>query len=235
MRKFTWSILLLLFIAAAAFTAGWMLRAEPPRKVALPVMGRVPEYTLTNQLGREVSSSSFDGKVRVVSFLFTYCRGYCPLIAHNLMSIERLLRISGLNDQVQLITFNVDPENTGPAQMSAFQKQYGWDPENPHWQFLTGPPETIRKIVTDGYHVYYRKVQEDDEETEITDTDAVPEPVVENRLADKAGVDYDIMHNDLIAIVDPQGRIRKIFGEADRVSDEQLMEVIQQLIQEKTP
>jgi cytochrome oxidase Cu insertion factor (SCO1/SenC/PrrC family) len=212
-----------------------MLRAEPPRKVALPVMGRVPEYTLTNQLGRDVSSSSFDGKVRVVSFLFTYCRGYCPLIAHNFMSIERLLRISGLDDQVQLITFNVDPENTGPAEMSAFQKQYGWDPENPHWQYLTGPPETIRKIVTDGYHVYYRKVQEDDEETEITDTDAVPEPVVENRLADKAGVDYDIMHNDLIAIVDPQGRIRKIFGEADRVSDEQLMEVIQQLIQEKTP
>ncbi len=234
MRKSTMFFFALFFIAAAGFTAGWLLRPHVPQGNPLPVQGLVPDYTLTNQLGQAVSSSSFHGKVQVVSFLFTYCRGYCPLIAHNFMTLERVLKASGKADQVQLVTFNVDPEHTGPAQMKAFQQQYGWNPADTHWQYLTGSPEAIRRIVTDGYHVYYKKVRDDDDapdrETGNHGMDSVPEPVVENKLADTAGVDYDIAHNDLVAIVDTQGRIRKIFEDADRVSDEQLMNVITQLL-----
>lgn len=137
-----------------------------------------------------------------------------------------------MSDQVQLVAFNVDPVNTGPAQMKAFQKQYGWDPENHRWEFLTGSSNEIRRIVTDGYHVYFQKVVEDDEDETAGEEsgESIPEPVVENRIADEAGVDYDIVHNDVLAIVDADGRIRKIFGDADRVSDDQIMDVIQQLL-----
>jgi len=235
-RRFLSSLLLPIFFAAAGFTAGWLLKSKCPGETPLPVMGQVPDYTLTDQLGRQVSSTTFLGKVRMVTFLFTYCRGYCPLIAHNLMTLERVLRAAGLADQVQLVAFNVDPGETGPAEMRAFQEQYGWDPDNTYWEFLTGSPEDIRRIVTGAYHVSYRKVTDDDQgqksDPDLLEQDSVQEPVVANKLADEAGVDYDIVHNDMLAIVDTRGRIRVIFEDADRVSDEQMLNVIRRLIEE---
>ncbi len=230
MYRFIRPLVFPFLLLVGGFSAGWLLHSTPARLKPdpLPVLGQVPDYTLTNQLGQAVSSASFRGKVRVVTFLFTYCRGYCPLIAHNFMTLERLLKISGMDDQVQLVAFNVDPANTGPAQMKAFQRQYGWDPNNLRWQFLTGSASEIHHIVTDAYHVYYKKVVDDDEDP--AGTDPIPEPVVANKLADEAGVDYDIIHNDLLAIVDSQGRIRKTFSDADRVSDEQILDVINQLL-----
>jgi len=235
-RRVLLNLLLPILLAAAGFTAGWLLKPKCPGQNPLPVLGQVPDYTLTDQLGREVSSTAFLGKVRMVTFLFTYCKGYCPLIAHNLVSLERVLRAAGLADQVQLIAFNVDPGETGPAEMRAFQQQYGWDPQDTHWEFLTGSPQDIRRIVTGAYHVSYRKVPADDQdqksEPDLLEQDSVQEPVVANKLADEAEVDYDIVHNDMLAIVDTRGRIRMIFEDADRVSDEQMLNVIRRLTEE---
>lgn len=232
MRRILPYLLMPIVLVGGGFFAGWYMHSDVRPKETLPVLDQAPDYTLTNQLGQAVSSSAFKGKVRVVTFLFTYCRGYCPLIAHNFMTLEQLLRTSGMADQVQLVAFNVDPKNTGPTQMKAFQQQYGWDPENHRWEFLTGSPKEIRRVVTDGYHVYFQKVTDDDEgdKTDKESGDSIPEPVVENKIADEAGVDYDIIHNDMLAIVDAQGRIRKVFGDADRVSDKQILDVIQQLL-----
>jgi protein SCO1/2 len=224
---------LLLLVAAGALAAGWLLHpGASSRSTTLPVLGRVPDYTLTDQLGQQVSSTSFYGKVRVVTFLFPYCRGYCPLIAHNLVSLERALRASGHADQVQLVAFNVDPENTGPTQMRRFQEQYGWNPANRRWEYLTGPPQAVRDVVTGGYHVYFEKVTGDDDarNARAGEDGPIPEPVVQNRLADEAGVRYDIVHNDLLAIVDARGRIRRIFSDAERLSDEEMLEVIDRLL-----
>ncbi len=223
---------LLMLLLAGGFAAGWFLHPSTQKIDPLPVLGQVPDYTLTNQLGQRVSSTSFHGKVRVVTFLFTYCRGYCPLIAHSFMTLEQVIKAAGMEDQVQLVAFNVDPEKTGPAEMRAFQLQYGWKPDNQRWEFLTGSSQEIHHIVTDAYHVYYQKVMDNDEESDNDnlDDDSIPEPVVANQLADKAGVGYDIIHNDLLAIVDTQGRIRKFFDNAERVSDEQIMDIIYRLL-----
>ena len=227
------SFFLLILSLAAGFAAGWLFHPNPPprKPTPLPVLGQAPDYTLTNQSGQAVSSTSFRGKVQVVTFLFTYCRGYCPLIAHNFMTLERVLEVSGMADEVQLVAFNVDPQNTGPAEMKAFQEQYGWNPDNHRWEFLTGSSNDIHHVVADGFHVYYKKVVDDDDaDSNAVEGDFIPEPVVANKLADKAGVDYDIVHNDMLAIVDTRGRIRKIFSDAERVSDEQIMAVIEQLL-----
>ncbi len=234
MRKGIIYLFIIILFGAGGFVLGRFFYGQAPQKESLPVLGRAPDYTLINQLGQPVSSRSFHGKVQIVSFLFAYCRGYCPLIAHNFIMLEQVLKTAGIADQVQLIAFNVDPENTGPAQMKAFQKQYGWVPNNLHWEYLTGSPEDIRRIVTDGYHVYFTKVADTDEdrqaESGVAEQDSIPEPVVSNPLADAAGADYDIVHNDMLVIVDTKGNIRKIFQDAERIPDDQLLDVISTLL-----
>jgi len=222
----------LVLVGLGCFMAGWLLRPAAQHRQPLPVLGTVPDYTLTDQLGRPVASTAFAGKVRVVTFLFPYCTSYCPLIAHNFVSLAGVLQTAGLDAKVQLVSFNVDPENTGIDQMRTFQRQYGWNPEDPRWAYLTGKPEQIRHIVRDAFHIYYKKVRTGHDEGEEGEGTHIPELVVGNRLAEQAQVGYDIVHNDALVIVDTQGRIRKYFSEADRISDDQLIEVIRQLLGE---
>ncbi len=234
MRRVSLYLSILILIGAGGFAAGWFLHSDTQTKDTLQVLGKVPDYTLTNQLGEKVSSESFKGKVRVVTFLFPYCQGYCPLIAHNFVSLEQLLREAKMENKVQLVAFNVDPDSTGPDQMKTFQQQYGWNPQNTNWQYLTGDPKEIRHIVTGSYFIDYQKVSETSEDQEIEkekkEGTYVPDPVVSNKLADEAKPDYDIVHNDALAIVDTTGRIRKIFEDADRVSNQQIMNVIYKLL-----
>lgn len=196
-----------------------------PRHAVLPDLGKAPRYTLTNQLGRSVSSNRFHGKVQLVSFLFPYCTTYCPLVAAHLVSFANLLEQTGLADQVQLVSFDVDPGNTGPEEMRAFLQEYGWNPQDLRWQFLVGPPAEVRRVVTGGFAIEYQRVAGADSETA---SPGAPPPVA-NPLAQKAKPDYDVTHNDALVVVDPQGRIRRIFDQADRIPDDQLLSVVQAL------
>jgi len=222
---------------ALAWLLGWMTGrmsgGASTTMPALPVLGQAPSYhDLTNQLGRKVSSRQFRGKVRIVTFLFPYCTTYCPLITAHLVGLEHLLKYSGLQSQVEIVAFDVDPSRTGPKQMRAFLKEYGWDPSDSHWQYLTGKPQTIRRIITGGYHIDYSRVSSSQENTPENNRGPglIPQPAVVNSLAEKAHVDYDVTHNDALVIVDGQGRIRTIYDQADTLSNRQLLRTVKRLI-----
>ncbi|HET8995350.1 MAG TPA: SCO family protein [Acetobacteraceae bacterium] len=216
-----------------AALGGWLLgRAHSERSGGPPVLFTAPAYrNLTNQNGQKVSSADFRGKVRVVTFLFPYCNTFCPIIAAHLVGFEHLLQADGLADSVQVVAFDVDPAGTGPKEMRGFLKEYGWDPQNTHWQYLTGTPKQIRTIVTGGYHVDYQKVADTgpdpDPKTQAALLDGdTPQPYVANPLADKANVKYDITHENVLMLVDPEGRVRVIHAQADAVSQWELLKEV---------
>lgn len=223
------AIIIISFLAGSQFGGG-----NAQKKSKYKVIGKVPSYTLTNQLGQKVSSRKFKGKIRVVSFLFPYCREYCPLIALNMVHFEQLLKNAHLTNRVQLISYDVDPSHTGPSQMRAFMKEYGWNPKNLDWQYLTGKPSEIKKIVRNSYYVSYQLVSEAKEDSlvnrEKKEGTYIPSPQVQNKLADKVNPDYDVAHNDAIAIVDTKGRIRKIINGADHFSNQQLLNIVDNLL-----
>ncbi len=226
-------------VILAAGVGGWLLgaRSQPKQaRAVLPTLGQAPQYKLTNQLGQPVSSEQFRGKIQVVTFLFPYCTTYCPLIAAHLVGFEHTLARAGLQNKVAIVAFDVDPVGTGPAQMRAFLKEYGWNPRDRHWQYLTGKPREIRHVVTDGFHVAYQKVS-DNAPQSANDQDSrtalTPQPTVVNPLAEKASPGYDITHNDGLEIIDQQGRIRRLYDDADVVSNQQLMRVVKALLPKK--
>jgi protein SCO1/2 len=223
----------------------------PDRSEGLQDLGLAPSWTLTDQNGRTVSSDSLRGKALVVTFLFPYCRTYCPLIAAHLRGLEGTLRRAGLAERVRFVAFDVDPAHTGPREMRAFLRQYGWDPAGGRFLYLTGSEAEIRRVVTGGFHIEYRRVEAPVGVTEGAGEgaaaaegraagaaedaggDAAPQPLVANALADRAAVTYDVVHNDAIELVGPDGRIRRYYGEADRIPDEQLLEDIRALLREQ--
>ncbi len=227
--------MVLVIVLGVGFGAGyWFFAPGGGGRSRLPVIGKAPTYTLTNQLGHKVDSSAFAGKVQVVTFLFPYCTDYCPLIAAHLVGLERALKAAGLADRVQLVAFNVDPAHTGPEVMARFMRQYGWDPRDTHWQYLTGAPEDVRRVVTGGFHIDYEQVPESVADAQAAKAEKQglysPPPEVSNALAAAARPDYDVTHNDSLILVDPQGRVRRVYAEADRIPDSELMADISALL-----
>jgi protein SCO1 len=117
-------------------------RPAPP----LPHLGRIPEFALIDQLERPVSRDALLGRVSVVSFLFTRCRGPCPLITARLARLGARL---STEPEVQLVSISVDPDFDSPAVLAAYAARFEASP--PRWRFLTGPVEVVKRVVVDGF------------------------------------------------------------------------------------
>lgn len=203
------------FIGVIAWATG--PAPTPASRVSASDYGPAPTYTLTDQNGRTFTSTSVLGKVQVVSYLFPYCTSFCPLLLGSLVQARRELDQSGPTGRVAFVAFNVDPEHAGPDVMAAFLRQEQVDPADPAWHFLTGRPAAVSEVIRDGFHVFYQDVSiADEEKTEAEEKAAgtfTPQPTAPNALAYSAGVDYDVVHNDVVEIVDPHGVIRTILAD----------------------
>lgn len=228
MKRSSW-LLLLVMVSAIGGAGGWYLAAPARAGVGagmprLQNYGNGPSFRLTDQLGRKVSAKDFSGKVRVVSFLFPYCTEYCPYIARWMVETGRLLDRDGWGNRVQLVSFDVDPGHTTPRILRAFMKQYGWNPDDRHWEFLTGSPRAIRRTVTGGYHISYQRVVRHG----LGGSDAGPGLHGYNPLARKARPGYDVEHNDSVVIVDREGRIRAVIARAYRLTPREVVSLVRE-------
>jgi protein SCO1/2 len=198
-------------------------------------LGTAPAWTLTDQNGQTVSSTAFQDKVMVVTYLFPYCTTFCPAVTHVLTELQADLKTAHLNGKrVQIVAFNVDPENTGPAQMRAFLQQYHVDPSDPGWSYVTGSKTDIDHVVQNGFGVYFQKISRTDEAAQIKKEKAngtyTYEPETPNPLFDAAKPSYDIVHDDQIEVVAPGGRISKIFSAGASVSETDLYTAVREAI-----
>jgi len=205
-------------ITTAAVVAVVACTASPaaPRHSAGPDFGTAPAYTLTDQNDRAFASSALHGKVQIVSYLFPYCTSFCPLLTGAIARAQTILDRDRLGARVAFVAFNVDPAHAGPDTLAAFLRQEHIDPHDPSWHFLTGTPAAVRHVVTDGYHVFYQQISIAEEERIAAEQQAaggfLAQPTAPNPMAERAHVDYDITHNDVVEIVDPGGTIRTILS-----------------------
>ena len=208
------------------------LVAPPGKKFKTPVY-----HDFINQNGQKVSSADFRHKVQVVTFLFPYCTSICPILASRMRNLEILLRKNEINQYVQLISFNVDPENTGPKQMRAFMREFGADPNDPGWLFLTASPAAISQVVRNGFHANYQKISLTAENRAFALQRKQGEfnymPDMLNGLAEQAKPNFDITHNSSVILVGTDGYVRYIIGNGNTVSARILFNHIVRMLQIK--
>jgi protein SCO1/2 len=95
-----------------------------------------PDFTLTDQLGRSVSTADLKGHPWIADFIFTECASACPLMSHRLSDLQAEIPAS-----VKFVSFSVDPQRDTPPVLLAYAKQYGAD--NDRWRFLTGDKDKV--------------------------------------------------------------------------------------------
>jgi protein SCO1 len=165
-----------------------------PDQASLPLMYKLPDFSLTERSGRPVTLESLAGKVWINAFIFTYCPGPCPLIT---MSMEHLQEALPEADDLRLVTISVDPWRDTPERLSEYADRHGADPDR--WLFLTGEAEAIYSLSVDGFKL------------------AAGKP-------DDADIDpgHPIVHSTRLTLVDRQGRIRGYYDALDEAAVERL-------------
>ncbi len=202
---------------------------------------KAPQYSgFINQNSKIVSSEDFTGKVQVVTFLFPLCTGMCPVIAAHMANLEKMIQVDGLTNKVKIISFNVGAGMGGAtlqqdAQQGAiFMREYGANPNNRTWQFLTSSKKAMSQVVRKGFHEYFQMISLVAEAKIFTrqrkDSTFNYMPNMQNALANKINPNYDITHSSSIIIVGPDGYVRYIYNDADNVSNTMIIQKIKQLI-----
>lgn len=146
MRRLGWAGAFLGFVLAVAMGYS-MWQASLRRDVErLPVIRAVPEFSLTDQNGQTMTNDDLRGKIWIADFIFTRCKGPCPLMTARMLEMQRALTKT---PEVKLVSVTVDPEYDTPEVLKAYAEANHADPDR--WKFLTGDKAVIEKLVTEGF------------------------------------------------------------------------------------
>ncbi len=104
----------------------------------------LPDITLVDQHGRNVSLASLKGKPVLFDFIYTNCPGPCLLLTAQMKKIANRLG-PRLGTEARIVSITVDPEHDHPARLLAYANAQG--AEVGGWLFLTGTPKQIEDVM----------------------------------------------------------------------------------------
>ena len=110
---------------------------------------KVPDFSFTNQYGKTITNTDFEGKVYVIEFFFTTCPTICPRMNRNLIQIQN--EFKGFDD-FGVASFTINPDYDAPEVLKAYADKYGVS--NPNWHLMTGDKEAIYKLSNEGFYIY---------------------------------------------------------------------------------
>jgi len=172
--------------------------------VKLPVLSYVQPFSFTNQENRAITQADVAGKVYVAEYFFTTCKGICPKMNTNMKKIHEDFKDE---KDFLILSHTVDPGTDTVARIKRYSDSMGVS--NSNWWFLTGKKDSL-------YHAARISYLLDD-------------PKNGN---DK--IEDQFIHTQFFALVDRNGRVRKIYDGLKKDELQELENDIPKLLNEKT-
>ena len=153
LRAMAFSSLWLLVLIAIVGAALVLVRSRAVAPAAtlsspLPLVGDVPEFSLTQRDGRTITKADLAGQPWVANFVFTTCPGPCPKLSARMSALQREIVQRGW--QVRLVSFSVDPLHDTPKVLQQYARRFKADPAV--WWFLTCDDEPkMYELVEKGF------------------------------------------------------------------------------------
>ena len=173
--------------------------------VKLPVLSYVQPFSFYDQDGKLLTERDTKGKVVVAEYFFTTCTGICPMLNTSMKKIYTTFREE---KNFLILSHTVDPETDSVGRLKKYADSIGAYP--PVWHLLTGRKDSLYNIARISYLLDDPKNNNDK---------------IENQF----------IHTQFFALVDKQGRVRKIYDGLKKNEIEELKHDIGVLLQEKEP
>jgi cytochrome oxidase Cu insertion factor (SCO1/SenC/PrrC family) len=88
----------------------------------LPVIKTLGEFSLTNQYGSEISTSSLKGAPWVANIFFTRCPSICVQMTQRMKEIQDAV---GADQTLKLISITTDPDFDQPEILEKYSRRFG--------------------------------------------------------------------------------------------------------------
>jgi protein SCO1 len=106
-------------------------------EASFPMSIEIDELEAVNQDGAKVRLSELNqDKIMIADFIFTNCDTVCLPMTANMARLQSEIKRAGLEDDVQLVSISIDPEQDTPETLTEYSKRHSADYSN--WTFLTG-------------------------------------------------------------------------------------------------
>lgn len=136
------AVLLTLLLVACGSTSLSPLQRNPDVDPGTQIHHRqAPDFTLTDQFGRQTSLRQFRGKVVILAFIDSECTTICPLTTSEMVEAKSLLGKAG--SQVQLLGVDANPDATAVQDVKAYSLDHGMLDQ---WHFVTGSQAQLQSV-----------------------------------------------------------------------------------------
>lgn len=144
--KRKWLVYLLFFVVLLAGFYFFLFRGTDLWKPKLPVLSYVKPYHLTAQDGRPYTDQDMLGKVSVVEYFFTSCKGICPKMNTNMKAIYETFK---QEPDFMIVSNTCDPGTDSVPRLKAYADSMKADPAK--WVFLTGRKDSLYQLARNSY------------------------------------------------------------------------------------
>lgn len=172
-------------------------------EVRLPVLSYVHAFSFTNQDGKRITEKDVTGKVFVAEYFFTTCKGICPKMNSN---VKKIFLEYANEPDFRILSHTVDPGTDTVARMKRYSDSLGADPAK--WWFLTGRKDSLYNMARGSY-------------------------LLDDPKNNTADINEQFIHTQFLALIDKEGRVRKIYDSLKKEELDELEKDIRILLKEK--
>jgi len=169
-----------------------------------PTISTVQQFTFLNQDGRDFTKDNMQGKVVVVNFFFTTCKGICPRMNNNMHKIYDAFKDE---PDFMIVSHTCDPETDSVPVIKHYADSLKVDERK--WVFLTGRKDSLYKQARNSYLL-------DDPKNNLVD------------------INDQFLHTQFFALVDKNGNVRgQVYDGLKQEELDKLKDDIKTLLKEK--
>jgi protein SCO1/2 len=204
--KRKWLVYLLFFVVLLAGFYFFLFKGTDLWKPKLPVLSYVRPYRLTTQDGGPYTDQDMLGKVSVVEYFFTTCKGICPKMNTNMKTIYETFK---QEPDFMIVSNTCDPQTDSAARLKVYADSLKVDTRK--WVFLTGRKDSLYQLARNSYLL-------DDPKNSF------------QKIEDQ------FIHTQFFALVDKNGKLRgQVYDGLKKEELDKMKNDIRSLLAEKGP
>ena len=194
----------LFFVALVLVFYYFLFRGTDKWKTKLPVISYVKPFRFTTQDGLSYTDKDMLGKVSVVEYFFTTCKGICPKMNANMKTVYEQFKNE---PDFMIVAHTCNPETDSVARLKIYADSLKIDTKK--WVLLTGRKDSLYQIARSAYLL-------DD-----------PKNNVEK-------IEDQFIHTQFFALVDKEGKVRgQVYDALKQPELDRLKKDIKALLEEK--